>query len=268
MEKQYLISWSRLSWIWDQDFPITQRALITLYNAATQQNFGSVETDEDVTGDAATSTNIILSNVKTEQQNVEEDDAVDVVDVVAMSEGTQTTLQDPTQVHQPVTYFPTVNTITKNIVESRKKQFVKGKCGTCGRMFKNPNNLKRHELVHSGERPYACSTCKKKFKQKHNLIEHENIHTGTKPHICKICSKAFIWKSSLVKHEQRVHSGALLYTSSTCSIHSLEIYRCSKCYMAHYTLHSLFNHQCERGVGIFQQRSLNQQVLIPRNSTF
>ena len=33
--------------------------------------------------------------------------------------------------------------------------------------------MKRHELIHKGEKPYHCKNCEKKFRKKCNLKRHE-----------------------------------------------------------------------------------------------
>ena len=45
-------------------------------------------------------------------------------------------------------------------------------CGLCGLKCQNKSNLKRHMLIHSGERNFSCVICNKKFTQKSNLGRH------------------------------------------------------------------------------------------------
>ena len=49
-------------------------------------------------------------------------------------------------------------------------------CGQCGKGFPTPFALKRHYVVHTGEKPYSCHVCGKKFTQKANMKTHMIVH--------------------------------------------------------------------------------------------
>ncbi|XP_055936713.1 zinc finger protein 107-like [Argiope bruennichi] len=53
------------------------------------------------------------------------------------------------------------------------------KCSYCNYSSFILTNLKKHILIHTGERPFSCSICGKKFIQKTHLKRHMFIHSGT-----------------------------------------------------------------------------------------
>ncbi|KAM8842601.1 uncharacterized protein ACB058_014202 isoform 2-T2 [Synchiropus picturatus] len=52
------------------------------------------------------------------------------------------------------------------------------KCHICGKVLHNNHCLRRHLLVHTGERPFKCYICARGFNQKGNLKTHMKVHKG------------------------------------------------------------------------------------------
>ena len=68
------------------------------------------------------------------------------------------------------------------------------------RLFK----LKRHHLVHTGERRFECpfENCGRRFSLAFNLTTHMRIHTGDKPFKCDTCGKSFAQSANLKQHKK------------------------------------------------------------------
>ncbi|XP_060887273.1 zinc finger protein 16-like [Labrus mixtus] len=104
-------------------------------------------------------------------------------------------------------------------------------CPDCGERFRHAARLKSHRLVHSGaQSPFPCPQCGKGFSVLSGLKRHQRVHTGESPYACPQCGRRFKELGNLYTH-QRIHSGATPYCCHTCgrSFRHLGTYKSHRC---------------------------------------
>nr|MDT0251034.1 C2H2-type zinc finger protein [Endozoicomonas sp.] len=97
------------------------------------------------------------------------------------------------------------------------KEFILNKfiCEFCETAFDRRATLKKHLLIHTGEKPYECGECGKTFRQSSTLKQHLQIHSDKKPYECDGCGKAFKQSITLKQH-RLIHTGEKPYECDEC----------------------------------------------------
>lgn len=90
------------------------------------------------------------------------------------------------------------NALTQHIKYGHNN--IKPRCNVCYKTFANPNNLKRHMMIHSGIREFECDICFKRFHQKITMQTHRLTHMN--PFSCNQCDQTFENKTALADHKE------------------------------------------------------------------
>ncbi|KRY54988.1 Transcriptional repressor protein YY1 [Trichinella britovi] len=84
-------------------------------------------------------------------------------------------------------------------------------CTRCNKAFDDSSKLKRHNLIHSKEKPHVCPVdgCGKSFSVYYNMKVHLGTHSKYKPHACVFpgCNKRFLQLVNLRAHV-KIHNKA------------------------------------------------------------
>ena len=93
-------------------------------------------------------------------------------------------------------------------------------CSQCDYQTPSRRNLVRHNMTHTGEKPFQCETCQRSFNQKSILNCHMRIHqeireNPSKRFECDLCEYKATTKQSLVRH-RLTHAGERPYPCYLC----------------------------------------------------
>ncbi|KAH8378005.1 hypothetical protein KR093_008459 [Drosophila rubida] len=74
---------------------------------------------------------------------------------------------------------------TRPYVKRRGRNFYQ--CQACGKKVQSNYNLRRHMMIHTGERPFPCDLCERRFREFSDLKKHRRRHMNDPRYICMIC---------------------------------------------------------------------------------
>ncbi|XP_063073051.1 zinc finger and SCAN domain-containing protein 12-like [Engraulis encrasicolus] len=90
------------------------------------------------------------------------------------------------------------------------------RCEQCGKYFKRVKFLKRHMVIHTGEKPYSCNRCGRRFPTEEHLESHKQLmHTEERSYRCTHCGKLFAKPRNLELH-LHTHTGEKPYKCTQC----------------------------------------------------
>ncbi|XP_071838702.1 uncharacterized protein [Apostichopus japonicus] len=111
---------------------------------------------------------------------------------------------------QPKPSVPKVNDISiRTLSDENWRSKRPYPCDYCGKPFRTSYEKRRHEMIHTGDRPWKCTECNKAFVDRACLRNHmKKRHLGVKPYKCSFCDILFFDTMNRAKHE-RTHEERL-----------------------------------------------------------
>ncbi|XP_065356874.1 zinc finger protein 37 [Calliphora vicina] len=60
-------------------------------------------------------------------------------------------------------------------------------CFLCGKKVQSSYNLRRHMMIHTGERPFGCDLCDRRFREFSDMKKHRRRHSNEPNYLCMVC---------------------------------------------------------------------------------
>ena len=93
----------------------------------------------------------------------------------------------------------------KYLKKHMKEFHEKAPCVQCGKLYGSSKMTRHIASAHSNQnlRKFKCEVCGKGFTTCQNLKDHNNVHTGEKPYKCELCDACFASKGTQIMHQKR-----------------------------------------------------------------
>lgn len=131
------------------------------------------ETDQDVPANAEL---VLQVWNTTSSELIDGDDGI--VDAVGSEDCSEPNKSSPSSSSAEVSEVTLDHNENEQWCTERKASRGKLYCTTCGKKFQDKHKLRRHELTHTNERPFACCKCQKRFRRSDTVKTHiRNCHS-------------------------------------------------------------------------------------------
>merc|ERR1712129_463492 len=87
----------------------------------------------------------------------------------------------------------------------KEKLIKKELCILCGKSFRGPRDLRRHQLAVHSDKTFSCDVCDFKTATEFGLENHKAYKHEGKGHMCDQCDFVSRVKAGLMKHIQEKH---------------------------------------------------------------
>lgn len=111
------------------------------------------------------------------------------IDVSADDETVPTTTVNSDEAKNKQKSLEEAENNTADVQSFRTDRLKKHNCQLCTYETKYFSHLKRHMIMHTGERNFECKECSKRFATNSNLKSHSVIHQKEKSHKCVACNR-------------------------------------------------------------------------------